>query len=130
MNIQRPLPLPPLILLLLPLTRRLRPAQNHRPIKVDNLVVQPLPRAQTRQIRVADLLPGELGDDAALAEQLVDERLVLGRERGGEGRALGAEAGVDALVALAFPALLLFVGGGEGDGFGSGWESVRGEEHE
>ena len=125
MNIQRPLPFPPLILLLLPLTRRLRPPKYHRPIEINHLVVQPLPRAQAREIRIADLLPSELGDDAALAEQLVDERLVLGRERGGEGRALGAEAGVDALVALAFPALLLFVGGGEWDGFGSVGVLVR-----
>ena len=58
----------------------LRPSHDHRTVKVDELVVQPLTRLQTRDIDVRDLFASNFGDDAAFTECFLDEFFVCWRE--------------------------------------------------
>lgn len=60
--------------------------QEHRPVKVDDLVVEPLRRPKSREIFVRYLFARELGNDPPFCDEGIDLCLVCRWEGGRERR--------------------------------------------
>lgn len=91
MHVKR-LPARRLVLLIGGLPTFLTPRQNHLPVEVDDLVVQPMARLQPLQVVIRHLFPHALGDGAAFAEKVVHGSFIAWWQRGRERLAFGSES--------------------------------------